>query len=505
MVKYAIRAKKTTILFCARVCRIAGFDRVAGLVPWFGPGFSGGTASMKAVGTIEKQQAATGPVLVVGADCLLAGGSPLLIENLKGALTIDNPKYRDAKKYARWIGKNLPRKLYFFEMDADNIRFPRGFVVEAIGLCLKHMGQKPRIVDQRRRLPDIDLAFSGQLRPYQEQAVQDVLKHHFGVLVAGTGSGKTVMALAVVAARRQPTLILLHNKELLYQWATRVEEFLGQTPGLVGDGHYDIRPVTVAIVNTARKHLDELPAQFGQIIVDECHRVPASLFTDVVRAFDCMYSLGLSATAYRREDGLTPLIYLYMGENKHKVESRHLEEVGAVLRPEFVQRPTGFHYSFRGDYQALMTALTADEERNRQIAFDVVREAPKTRGTVLVVSDRVAHCERLAELVREGGLEVAVLTGRVAAEERTSIVEAVRQGRVAVLISTLQLVGEGFDVAGLSTLFLTTPIKFTGRLRQVIGRILRPAAGKLPKVIDYVDENIGVLRTSARIRQSMYF
>ncbi|MFC1837546.1 hypothetical protein ACFLYW_02570 [Thermodesulfobacteriota bacterium] len=73
-----------------------------------------------------------------------------------------------------------------------------------------------------------------------------------------------------------------------------------------------------------------------------------------------------------------------------------------------------------------------------------------------------------------------------------------------ILISTLQLVGEGFDAAGLTTLFLTTPIKFTGRLRQVIGRILRPASGKQPRVIDYVDEHVGVLRSSARIRRKAY-
>jgi superfamily II DNA or RNA helicase len=97
-----------------------------------------------------------------------------------------------------------------------------------------------------------------------------------------------------------------------------------------------------------------------------------------------------------------------------------------------------------------------------------------------------------------------VLTGKQSALERSAIVGSLHRGEIKVLISTLQLVGEGFDAAGLTTLFLTTPIKFTGRLRQVIGRILRPAAGKQPKVIDYVDEQVGVLKNSARIRRQAY-
>lgn len=443
-------------------------------------------------------------IMTVGADCFVQGGSAPLLSELKHRLTIDNPKYKDAKKYGRWVGKRLQPKLHFYRLDGNGIRFPRGFAKSAVRLCKEHMGQAPEIIDRRRLLPAYEFSFRGTLRPYQAAAVNDIVKSHFGVLAAGTGSGKTVMALAVIAARQQPTLVLLHSKELMYQWRDRVREFLQMDAGLVGDGHYEIRPLTVAIVNTARKRLADLPHHFGHIVVDECHRVPASLFTEVVTAFDCQYILGLSATAYRREDGLTKLIYFYMGDKIHQVDARQLAATGAVLKPEFIQRRTAFSYSFRGDYQALMTALTRDPARNEQIANDIADAARTTQGIILVVSDRVAHCETIAGLLAEKGVEASVLTGRLAADERAKIVDSVRQSMVQVLISTLQLVGEGFDAAGLATLFLTTPIKFSGRLRQVIGRILRPAAGKQPRVIDYIDDRVGVLRTSARARQKIY-
>jgi superfamily II DNA or RNA helicase len=452
----------------------------------------------------DKAGETTGPVLTVAAQCHLSGISTSFLAALQNRLTIDNPKYHAAKKYGRWVGKNFAQKLYFYTLDETGIYFPRGFAAQAVALCKTHMGRGPKIEDKRRRLPNVVFSFQGQLRPYQKEAVADILRKHFGVLVAGTGSGKTIMALEVIAQRRQPTLILVHSRELMYQWEERVRQFLGIQAGLVGDSKFNLEPLSIAIVNTARKKLDELIPCFGHLIVDECHRVPASLFTEVVKRFDSYFMLGLSATAYRREDGLTRLIYLFMGERSHQVNPQKLAESGAVLKPEFIQRPTVFKYVFRGNYQSLMNSLTKNEARNLQIVDDINAEASKTEGTILVVSDRVAHCEKLAKLLAEKGVQASVLTGRQPAQARSAIVESLHRGEVKVLVSTLQLVGEGFDAAGLTTLFLTTPIRFTGRLRQVIGRILRPAAGKQARVIDYVDEQVGVLRNSARIRRQAY-
>jgi len=128
------------------------------------------------------------------------------------------------------------------------------------------------------------------------------------------------MALALIAGRRQPALVIVHTRELLYQWRDRAVEFLGCPVGLVGDGHFVVEPFTVAIVNSARKHVQELVPHFGHLVVDECHRVPATLFTDVVSHFDSHYLLGLSATAFRSDDGLTRLIYYFMGDRIHKVD-----------------------------------------------------------------------------------------------------------------------------------------------------------------------------------------
>lgn len=444
------------------------------------------------------------PSLTVAADCLLEDVPFALEKLIKARLTIDNPKYTAAKKYGRWLGKNLKPKLKYYESVPGGLRFPRGFANQAVLLCREFLQETPEIHDERLLLPGEDFTFNGTLRPYQQAAVLAAEKRSFGVLEAGTGSGKTVMALAIIAARRQPALIVVHTKELLYQWRDRVHEFLGCLPGLIGDGHFRVQPISIAIVNTARKRVQELAPNFGHLVVDECHRVPAALFTDVVSNFNGRYLLGLSATAFRSDEGLTRLINFYMGDQFHKVDQEELQATGAIVKPELVRCKTAFQYRYCGDYQPLITALTKDVKRNQQIIDDVVCESrKKNSGIQLLVSDRVSHCQVFEKALRLQNVDVALLTGQISADQRAAIVADVRSGQVQVLVATLQLIGEGFDCPGLSNLFLTTPITFEGRFLQVLGRIMRPAKGKQARVYDYVDEAVFVLKRSGDGREKI--
>ncbi len=444
------------------------------------------------------------PRLTVQSDCLFTSIASNLEEELKTLLTIRNPKYIAAKRYGRWIGNKLKPQLKYYEQVEGGLRFPRGFSNQAVLACRKMCDLDPQIIDKRRLLPEVDLRFAGTLRPYQKAAVDAAENRSFGVVVAGTGSGKTVMALAIAVQRRQPTLVVVHSKELLYQWEERVYQFLGCKASLIGDGHFSTGEVTIAIVNSARKRVKELVPCFGHLVVDECHRVPASLFTDVVSQFDCQYLLGLSATAFRSDDESTKLIYFFMGDRIHSVDQGELKATGAILAPEVIRNTTSFTYAYRGDYQALIKALVAHEGRNTQILKDIIKvvDGPEG-GTVLVVSDRVKHCRFFVEKLKGRGVRVKLLCGKISQEKRNDVVEAVRKGEVQVLVATLQLIGEGFDCPGLSTLFLTTPISFEGRLRQVIGRIMRPAANKRARVFDYIDENVPALLRSARARSAV--
>lgn len=437
----------------------------------------------------------------------ISGAPEPLLLKIWDTFTIENPRWVDNDRMSRWNG-GIAHWLTFYENHPGGLMIPRG----AMGLILffcKELGVQYQIIDQRRTLPERDFTFAGILKGYQQQAIMDILGRDFGVLQAPTGSGKTIMALAIIARRRQPTLIIVHNKELLNQWVERIGKFLGIPEaeiGIIGNGKRQVgEKITVGIVNSVYPVAEELKEYIGNLVIDECHRCPSRTFIDAVIAFDCKYMLGLSATPYRR-DGLTKLIGWHLGR-KFEVKQADLTETDIILDVEVVSRETMFtsFYDASEEYTRVLSELTEDAARNQLIARDVIREAANGGGICLVLTDRREHCSALAELISPSGVEVAILTGDVYNGSRKAIVDQLNAGSIKVLVATGQLIGEGFDCRELTTLFLATPIKFDGRLTQYLGRVLRPAPGKdKAKVYDYCDVHVGVLAASARARQQVY-
>ena len=430
-------------------------------------------------------------------------------EEVKNRLTFPNPLWFENEKMGRWQGVT-PHTLRYYQETTSGLIVPRGFFPQLIGIAKQH-GEWFQIEDRRRLLPEVDFKFRGQLRPFQEKGVKDLLSRDMGTLSAPTGSGKTVMALYMIAQRKQPALIITHTKELLNQWINRVEQFL-EIPtnevGRIGDGERNIgKKITVALVQTLYKCASEVFLHIGYLIVDECHRTPARTFTEAVTAFDCKFITGLSATPWRR-DKLSKLIFWYVGSVIHEIDKASLIETGDVLPAEVIIRETHFipNCDPATEYSTMLSELTEDRTRNILIAQDVAKEASNGGGICLVLSDRKSHCEALQNLLLEEGVKSELLTGDVSNGERKATVESLNSGHIKVLIATGQLIGEGFDCKELSTLFLTTPIKFDGRLIQYLGRVLRPAPGKeKARIYDYVDKFVGVLKAAAATRQRVYF
>jgi len=367
------------------------------------------------------------------------------------------------------------------------------------------------IEDRRRTLPPIDLRFYGRLKPFQQKAVDRMGRRDFGTLSAPTGSGKTVMGLYLIAQRRQPTLVIVHTKDLALQWVERMQQFLdipGDEIGFIGGGKKKVgNRVTVALVQSLYKCADEVSAHIGHLLVDECHRAPSRTFTDAVTEFDCKFMLGLSATPWRR-DKLSQLIFWYLGDIHYKVAKAPLVEEGHIVETEVVWRETDFspYYDPINEYSKMLSELTADDARNRQIVADVAAEVEAAVGVCLVLSDRKKHCENLQALLRfKHGVQADILTGDLTTEQRRAVIQRLEQDQVKVLIATGQLVGEGFDCRNLSTLFLATPIRFSGRVIQYLGRVMRPAPGKTKaRVFDYVDVKVDALQAAARARLKVY-
>lgn len=426
-----------------------------------------------------------------------------IFNKIKSDLTFDNPKYINAKRYGKFASDYLEPKLYFFSYNQERniIYIPRGYIFYLLK-SLKERKIEYKLTDKTTLFPQMDLTFLGKARDYQMDAIRAAIKYPVGIIESGTGSGKTVMGINIISIRKQPTMILVHTKELLHQWDKRIQEFLGYKPGIVGDGVCEVKDISIGIVQSVQNRIEDLKDRFGHVICDECHRVSSATWTDIMSQFSARYYLGLSATAYRA-DGLGHALYAFIGPKIYTVDKEVLHDTGAVLKPVIIRKETDF-YHFHLDYGSTVSALASNQERNRVIAKTVQQDIAQFNSSVLIASDRVNHCHLIQDELERLKIDSVVLTGGGSKKERESIIEGVSSGKHKVLISTIQLIGEGFDAPNIHGLFIVTPIKFSGRLLQIAGRILRPEKGKTARLYDFRDSKINILRKMGRSRDKIY-
>ena len=437
----------------------------------------------------------------------LSGMQPDTRTVIKDMLTMKNPKYQEAEKMNR-ATRDIESKLKFYEEMQDTLVCPRGAATQIYNLCQSY-GEDIEVVDSRKVLNPVRITFNGELRPLQRTAVKQDLQRDFGLLECPTGAGKTVMALYLIAERKQPALIVVHTKELLNQWLDRIEQFLDvpkKEIGIIGSGKFKIgNIITVAMIQTLVKKADQVAPHIGYLILDECHRAPAMQYAKAIKKFDCKYMTGLTATPWRR-DGLSKVIFWHIGDVSARIDKKDLLDNGNLCQAEVRWIKTKFNtlIDASGNYSKALSELTEDYHRNRLVADTVATN--NGTGISLILSDRRGHCNELARILSvENGIHAEVLTGITSKKERERIIQDLQQGKCKYLVATGQLIGEGFDLPEISTMFLTTPIKFSGRVIQYIGRALRPAPGKEKAIIfDFVDILNPVFKASAKSRVYTY-
>ncbi|MDR3710715.1 MAG: DEAD/DEAH box helicase family protein [Capsulimonadaceae bacterium] len=426
---------------------------------------------------------------------------PQLLNELIRIAAFQNPEFYKAQAM-RFSTFDKPRIVACAENFAKHIALPRGCLDDAMDL-LKSLGIAVEIVDERCAGTTIDANFVGELREGQKRAVASLLKHDTGVLAVPTAFGKTVVAARMIAERGVSTLVLLHRKQLVDQWKERLTQFLDLDPKLIGQiGGGKNRPtgiVDLATIQTLNRKgvVDDVVANYGHLIVDECHHLSAYSFERVARASKARYVLGLSATPARR-DGHHPIIFMQCGPVRFHIDPR----IQAAVRPfdhRVVVRPTSFAVAADDTppvIQTLYGLLVADDARNEFIVKDVA-EAVAAGRSPLVLTERTEHVETLAEAIKAHCPNVFTLRGGMGIRERRAVMAGIRQippDAPRVLVGTGRYIGEGFDDARLDTLFLALPISWTVALAQYAGRLHREYDNKREVIVyDCVDEAVPML------------
>ena len=289
--------------------------------PWSAPPSGRKLLALAAESLPKSVDAVLGNQIYVRRDNLPATLANLLVR----LAAFQNPGFYSAQAMRRSTF-GIPRIVACAELLSHYVALPRG-CRESLEELLGELGIRLRLRDERNPGHSVEVTFLGRLTAEQEAAANALLPYDTGVLSAATAFGKTVVAASVIATRKTNTLVLVHRRQLMDQWAARLGVFLDLPDSAIGRiGGGKRKPsgiVDVAVIQSLvrDKEVDNIVADYGHLVVDECHHLSAVSFEAVARRAKAKYVLGLSATVTRK-DGHHPIVFMQCGPVRHRVNAK---------------------------------------------------------------------------------------------------------------------------------------------------------------------------------------
>jgi len=429
------------------------------------------------------------------------GMPPVLLGRLRRLAAFQNPEFYRAQAMRLWTG-GMPRIVDCSEEFPDHLALPRGSLDETVKL-LERQGIWTSIKDEREAGVSCDFTFTGELTSEQQLAAEAMAAHDIGVLAAPTAFGKTVIAAWLIASRGVNTLVLVHRQQLADQWRERLAAFLNLPPrsiGQFGAGRNKGKgTIDIGMLQSLQSKgtVKDIVADYGYVLVDECHHIPAFSFEAVLKEVKARYVTGLTATPVRK-DGHHPIVVMQCGPIRHRVDAREQ----AAARPfQHVVVPRITTFTLPADpsevgIQEIYSQLVADGPRTAMIVTDVL-DALQSGRSPLVLTERTEHLEEMQRQLSSRVEHLVVLRGGMGAGERKGVFEklkAIPDEAPRVLLATGRYIGEGFDDARLDTLFLALPVSWKGTVQQYAGRLHRLHDRKREvQIYDYVDVGVPML------------
>lgn len=439
---------------------------------------------------------------------------PSFLSDLRNALTRENPAYHQIRamreRNRRMRFTTLPpATVSSYNENADTVFIPRGFKADLLEMVKAN--------NLEIELDDLTLSYERslemnvkdlELRYYQKKAQAALLLNREGVIVAPCGGGKTVVGIAAIMSLKQPTMVLVHTKDLMKQWHDEFEAkatFPGSI-GRYGSGIKAIQQVTVGMIQTLMKmsstEIVALLSRFGCIVLDEAHHCPADTFLGIMNLSKSKYRYGLTATP-KRKDGLEFLMHDTIGPILCEITD---DDLNAENRSQtcYVREifTTSYSKHTADNWNELLDDLLTDQSRNVSILGCISRSFQEGHFP-LVLSDRVEHCRLLNDNLRQMGMNSHLLIGEVSKSARENIINSARNNQIDCIVAT-KIADEGLDIPQLSCIHLTTPTANEAKLKQRIGRIRRPIEGKTSVIYDYIDSRISACARMARDRRRYY-
>jgi superfamily II DNA or RNA helicase len=460
-----------------------------------------------------------------------------ILDSLKGMCHIPNADKEKMRREKVGGWQRLPSTISLWDFTDYEVRIPRGLGAH-LNKFAQSYGHKIEWEDNRFKLHQ-DWGWFDDVKPiairdYQEEALKAILRSEQGYWKSPPGSGKTVTVLEAIRRSCSSALVITNTTNIAEQWRQRAKQFLGVDIGIIGDGKFDIKPITIAMQQTLWARREELSEQdfFNQwrfVCLDECHHLPAETFTDTLSRFTAKFRIGVSGTP-TKQFAWKGLLEATLGPIIHETPKKILQEKGWLIKPEVHAIHTGFVYDFfsthehwgykqnkkcaepfcdrpkdkkrhGNNYQEMVSALVLDPTRYGIIQRKIL-ENYTDGNCALVLSRRLQHLRDFKNwLERHGAERVFLLTGKETTEQRMKVAEDADDGK-CVILSTLA--DEALDIPRIDRIHLAFPSKNVDLIRQQIGRGERPHPDKTNVLVyDYVD-SAGPLQNQYRGRRRMY-
>ena len=377
-----------------------------------------------------------------------------------------------------------------------------------------------RFEDAARRYPDLELTPALHIEPrdYQQAALDAWIDHgRRGSVVLPTGSGKTFLGLQAIADASVSTLVVAPTIDLMNQWhATLTNAFgeqLAEPIGVLGGGSHDVTPITVTTYDSAYRYINEYGDQFGLLVVDEEHHLPAPTYRQIPEMTIAPYRLGLTAT-YERPDGKHELLEELIGpvvyqEDVDDLTGKYLSEYETIhmsvdlttderteydeeyqLYRDYVDNHEFDLWKDEG-YAEFLKRTSYDPQGRRaliakQRAERIVRTANKKLDTLDTLLKR-HHDDRAIVFTANNDFAydishefiIPCITHQTKTDERTEILERFRSGEYS-LLATSQVLDEGIDVPAANVGIILSGSASKRQYAQRLGRILRPTDDRQP-------------------------
>ena len=436
--------------------------------------------------------------------------------SIKNELRVMAPGAEYTYEYIRWK-KSRGKAGWDGKVKILDDTFNVGLLPEVKKLLWNTFKITPILIDERPRINLSPFVSSIDLKPYQEETFQACINNSFnnmgwprGVIQLATGGGKTHVAMALYEYYNEPSLFLVHRKDLVTQTAKSFSKFLNISPTTMIEG--EIIPgdknITIATIQTLSSLIEAgkvLPflLNIKQVFFDEAHLIAASLAkgNTLVTVSNLLENAhmrwGLTATPFMRDKYSNWLLKGVTGEILYTKSSQDLIKTGDLTPPKItiLQAPliSNCPQTWPECYDA---GVVLNSGRNELI----IKQLATIKKPCIIMCKQIAHANILQNYAKQSGYHIPILQGSSPAEERTRIVYDLKKVKQPVVICTT-IFDEGIDIPELKSIILAGAGRSAIKQIQRIGRLLRKSVGKQEvTVIDFNDGCAKLLQKHSKER-----